>query len=111
MPIVKKYINDPKINIFSSLNSNMPLLTVAVRLRKNDIVKLMLDNGYDISINNQSPLRTAILDDNYDMVNLLLKYDADPTIKFGLLSPYDTALHKARKFRNYDIVNLLKKYM
>jgi len=83
-------------------------LHVAMFQKDLEVVKLLLDYGYDpnarISENGYTPLHNAVAADNVDAARLLLQYGANKNIKgFDGLTPLD----KARKEEKRALVLLL----
>ena len=83
-------------------------LHVAVFQKNIDIIKLLLDYGYDPNArtteNGYTPLHNAVTANNVEAARLLLKYGANKSIKgFDGL----TALDKAKKEDKRDLVMLL----
>ena len=63
--------NRKKLKLSSGPTS---VLELSIYLNALDIVKLLLDNGADIKINNGGPMQIAELINNTDIVKLLLEY-------------------------------------
>ena len=76
----EKLLNKDTIN--EKNNHGSTLLFFAAQKNKLKFVKLLLENGADPNINNiklmnESPLYHAVIHNNYDMIQILLEYNAD----------------------------------
>jgi ankyrin repeat protein len=112
---ISKNIN---INIFNC-NYETPL-KYACKLNKLPFVKILLEKGADPNINsilNYSCLHSAIDNNNYEMVKLLIDYNADYNCKTLSTSMYsidgspsynESILRYSMTYFNHDIINYLK---
>ncbi|HBY05344.1 MAG: hypothetical protein UV38_C0003G0181 [candidate division TM6 bacterium GW2011_GWE2_42_60] len=106
-------LKNPEIDINQRNSSGNSALYSAVQNNNTIAVELLLEAGVEVDLVNaelSTPLQRAALVGNYEIVELLLRYNADPnkTNKIG-----NTALHcaaKLCKFLNFPDPKALEKY-
>ena len=84
----------------------------------NDTVKLLIDNGADVNVSHEgplgdskTPLHTAALNGQSEIVEFLIKAGADLNAKAGLgVTPTDLAIAHSDFDGNLETTNLLRKH-
>ena len=72
-----------------------------------DAIALLDDNEADVNtrnINGQTPLHFAVEAQSYTMIEVLLKYGADPNIQDQLDIGFNTPMHKAVEKNMLDVM-------
>ena len=88
----------------TSYNANYPIY-YAVRYKRPEILKLLLDSGADIKMEVSGPLRDSIINNNYECAKLLIEYGADVNYYHGVLDEY--VLYTALKKKEYGLARMM----
>lgn len=105
--VVEKNIINGNIDINDRDENGIPIIIKAIKLRRDDILTVLLENGADINAtmnDGSTALMVAVDENNMHAFDLLLKYDkilngdAISNVTGG------TVLHKAAKIGNVDII-------
>ena len=99
-----KLLLDAGFNPNTSINANYPIY-YAVKYKRYEILKLLIEYGAELKIEVCAPLRMAIQHHDYKSAKLLIENGADVNYYDGILDEY--VLYTAIKEKEYGLARLM----